>query len=277
MSFIYAEKREEYTLIYSDTKLTFNQHAALNWGKQTYDAMCTYGLIKSIIVRDNCCISFAGNNIMLAHDLIKQSVEHEEITEKQLIDNAFDIYLSAAPDDIEFIICTADEKEETHITCIKERKITYDNQNAWIGSPIAFHKMQEIRMQDKKIGLGDPFERSIHECGDLSVGGFPILTVYSTFEHGFFYTERISSTTGRAHNTAPGEIIDFYDTAADGGYTTYQHWSNEEVRIDFLQGDFSILYTNKYRLSEPDEYTKYFLLPIPIKTSEKIILPVRSS
>ena len=69
MSFVYAEKNNYCTEIYSDTKATFDEKSKLNWGENTRNAMGAYGIIKTIIVRDNCCISFAGNDIRLVHKL----------------------------------------------------------------------------------------------------------------------------------------------------------------------------------------------------------------
>ena len=269
MSFIYAERNNDHTLICSDTRITLDPLSRLRWGEQTYNAICAYGVIKSIIVCNECCISFAGNNIMLAHDLLEKITGVGEVSEEQLLEYALNIHVSAKPDDIEFIICTVDENRKTHIACIKNGEISIENQNAWIGSSKAFRKMQELRVQKTKkakgIGLGTSglFGRAMTECGDDTVGGFQIDTIYSPSENSFFYTEKLTMITGRDQLLQPGESIKFDGDAAEGAYTAYQHWSNEEVRIDLMQGDFSVLYTKKYRLEELDEQTKFFLLPIP--------------
>lgn len=118
MSFIFAEKSKSLTAIYSDTKVTFDERSKLNWGEKTRNAMGVYGIIKSIIVRDNCCVSFAGNDVRFVHELLQEVADLGEFSEDQLLDCAWKIHKSAPPDDIEFIICTADDNDETHITCI---------------------------------------------------------------------------------------------------------------------------------------------------------------
>lgn len=282
MSFVYAEKDKYCTKIYSDTKVTFDEQSKLNWGENTRNAMGAYGIIKSIIVRDNCCISFAGNDIILAHKLLQEIVDWGKFSEDQLLDSALKIHLSAPPDDIEFIICTADD-DETHIACIKEGKLFRDCINAWIGSGIAFLKMQELRMRElsngRHLNTGNLFDQMLLECKDESVGTFEILTIFSSIQHGFFYTERLQMASERKQTVQPGEILQFHGSAEEGAYTIYQHWSNEEVRLDIAQADLSILFTRKYRLdafdsANPD--TKYFLLPIPFRTSTGAVVNTRT-
>lgn len=82
-------------------------------------------------------------------------------------------------------------------------------------------------------------------------------------------------TVSREQVVKPGEAIKLHGSAEEGAYTIYQHWSNEEVRLDIVQADLSILFTRKYRLdindsTNPD--TRYFLLPIPFRTSTGIVL-----
>lgn len=152
MSFIFAEKSGYCTQIYSDTKVTFDEQSKLNWGENTRNAMGTYGLIKSIIIRDNCCISFAGNDIRLAHKLLQQLIDLGEFSEDQLLDCALKIHRSAPLNDIEFLVCIADKHDETNIICIKEKEITFNCSNAWIGSETAFLKMQELRIREFNEG-----------------------------------------------------------------------------------------------------------------------------
>lgn len=247
MSFVYAEKDKYCTKIYSDTKVTFDEQSKLNWGENTRNAMGAYGIIKSIIVRDNCCISFAGNDIRLVHKLLQEIIDLDEFSEDQLLDCALKIHLSAPLDDIEFIICTADDNNETHLTCIKEGKLTRNCINAWIGSGIAFSKMQELRTlelnEGKQPDTGVLFDRVLLECNDESVGIFEILTIFSSIEHSFFYTEKLQMILCREQIVLPGEAVKFHGSAEDGAYTIYQYWSNEEVRLDIAQADLSIWFT----------------------------------
>lgn len=279
MSFIFAEKDKCCTKIYSDTKVTFDEQSKLNWGVNTRNAMGEYGIIKTIIVRDNCCISFAGNDIRLAHKLFQEIIDLKNFSENQLLDRALNIHLSAQPDDIEFIICTADDNDETHIACIKDGEIRKNCISAWIGSRMAFLKLQELRMHELSEGrqpnTGMLFSWALSECEDESVGTFEILTIFSSVEHSFYYTERFETMVCRNQIVKPGGTIRLYGGAEEGAYTIYQHWSNEEVRLDILQADLSILFTRKYRLDIFDSHnadTRYFLLPIPLRTSTETVL-----
>ena len=279
MSFVFAEKNEDCTMIYSDTKVTFDEQSKLNWGENTRNAMGTYGIIKSIIVRDNCCVSFAGNDIRLAHKLLQELRYLGEFSEDQLLDCALKIHLSTNPNDIEFIICTADDNDETHIACIKEGKLTPNCINAWIGSEVAFRKMQELRMPELSDGRQPDtdrlFGRTLMECKDETVGIFEILTIFSPIQHGFFYTERLQMVLGRDQIIHPGEAVKLHGSAEEGAYTIHQYWSNEEVRLDIVQADLSVLFTRKYRLDVSDSTnsdTNNFLLPIPFRTSTGIVL-----
>lgn len=282
MSFVYAEKNKSCTEIYSDTKVTFNERSKLNWGKNTRNAMGVYGIIKSIIVRDNCCVSFAGNDVRYAHKLLQEIVDMGEFSEDQLLDCAWKIHKSAPPDGIEFIICTADDNDETHITCIKERNLSRNCTIAWIGSEKAHSKMQELRMRELSDGrqpsVDDLFSRTLQECKDESVGIFGIVTIFSPDEHGFFYTERLQMTIEQRQIVKPGDTVKLHGSAEEGAYTIHQHWSNEEVRLDIAQADLSILFTRKYRLDTSDSTnpdTKFFLLPIPFRTSTGAVVDTK--
>lgn len=283
MSFIFAEKDRLSTTIYSDTKVTFDEQSKLNWGENTRRAMGAYGIIKTIIVRDNCCISFAGNDIRLAHKLLQEVIDFGVFSEDQLLESALKIHLSAPPNDIEFIICTANENDETHITCIKEGELNRNCINAWIGSKIAFRKLQELRMRElsegRQPGTDRLFGQTLLECNDESVGIFEISTIFSPIQHSFFYTEKLQMTSDRDQIIRPGETLKLHGSAEEGAYTIYQHWSNEEVRLDIAQADLSILFTRKYRLDASDTMnpdTKYFLLPIPLRTSTGTVVNTKA-
>lgn len=286
MSFVYAEKnyiqfqneKHPITHIYSDTKITLDEASSLNWKPYIYNAVKKYGIIKSIILNPRCCISFAGNNIAYAHKLLEQLYAWQSFTDDQLINLAYQIHKAAPVDDIEFIICLADEKDETRITCIKNNSIATDNLTAWIGSRKAFETMQKIRIEKNKES-GEPgtrfsyqaFKRTLVECGDDSVGGFEIMIIYDRNEHSFFYAERAELSTERLQIVKPGEAIRINGIAEEGACTVHYHESSEDVLIDIEQADLSILYTRKMRV-DADERSKYFLLPISIRTSTQRVI-----
>lgn len=142
--------------------------------------------------------------------------------------------------------------------------------------------MQELRMRELSMGrepnADDLFSRALQECKDESVGCFGITTIFSTVEHSFFYTERLQMIFEREQIVEPGDSVKLHGSASEGAYTTYQHWSNEEVRLDIAQTNLSILYTRKYRLDTSDSAnpdTKYFLLPIPFRTNTGAVVDTK--
>lgn len=88
MSFVYATKTKttfnntiiERMCILSDMRITECNPAC--WGKETAALIEKHGIHKSVLVAPNCCVSFAGNNILHANRLIT----HETITRRDVIE-----------------------------------------------------------------------------------------------------------------------------------------------------------------------------------------------
>lgn len=233
-------------------------------------------MCKSIIINPKCCISFAGNNIFLLQKLFDQLVEWGKFEIDQLIEYAYEIHLSEHKDDIEFIICYVDENDDKRIVCIKEMKLFKECQNAWIGSMQTFRKMQELRMQNEN-SYGTScylFERAVSSSIDDSVGGV-IVEVTCGKRNEFFFTEKLISDVEREKRYLSQDIISIMGTAEEGSCTMHFFESQTEVRIDFLQIDFSLLYTSTCRVGVNNfnnENIRYFMIPIPIRTSTGIVL-----
>lgn len=291
MSFIFAElvkndetNEKESILICSDTKATLEGTSNLNWSKQTRNAIQKYGIIKSNIISHDCCISFAGNNTTYAQKLFSQLAEWKCFEFEQAEEYAYKLHIECLDKtDIEFIISYI-EDGIPHITCIKDGQIYRNCVNAWIGSQFAFEKMQEIRMNTIKgnenvshYASSQYFRRAIHECGDSSVGGFCVMVRFFKSDNSFLYVESFQSAVSRPQYVPEGREIRFWDPASAGGYTEHIYPSTSEVRIDIDQCDLTLLYTGRYRLSQYDVdniYTRYFLLPIPIRTSTNKVLEI---
>lgn len=281
MSFIYAEKnyiqcldqRFPVTHIYSDTRLVIDEASGLNWKPSTLSIVKKYGIIKSIILSPRCCISFAGNNIAYAHQLLEQLYAWQSFTGEQLIDLAYQIHKSAPVDDIEFLICLADENDETHIICIKNNAIEAEKISAWIGSKQAFDAMQKMRIgkleegEESVISFShQAFKQALIESGDDSVGGFDIMIVYDRDEHSFFYTERLEMFCERAQKVEPGKAVRLSGAAEEGACTLHYYRSAGAVVIDIEQADLTLAYT-RGQCTDADLRYKYFLLPMLIRTS----------
>lgn len=284
MSFVYARKYTiEYeggklnsTDIYSDTKISLIGANKANWSEMTRKNIEKYGLIKSVILNPKCCISFAGNNIAYAHELLYKLYEKHELSEDALINLAFDIHLSAGENEIEFIICLAHDNNETEIICIKDKKLYRNCTVAWIGSFYAFRSLREYETNNKhNNNFLDAFKYAVERCGDNSVGGFNIVVKFNDLNAKFKYGERIESVCERTQKVLSGELIKIFGSAEEGGYTACYHESCDEVIINLAQANVSIIYTQKYRLHDDDilnTNTKCFLLPIIVDSKTGKVL-----
>lgn len=97
------------------------------------------------------------------------------------------------------------------------------------------------------------------------------MIIYDRNEHSFFYAGRAELSTERLQIVKPGEVIRINGIAEEGACTVHYHESSEDVLIDIEQADLSILYTRKMRV-DADERSKYFLLPISIRTSTQHVI-----
>lgn len=281
MSFVYAEKSQinyeneliNCTNIYSETKTTLIGAYKQNWSEKTYNAIVKYGFIKCVNVNPKFSVSFAGNDTSFAHKLLEWIYSNQKYTDQEVIDKAFEIHMSTDEDNIEFILCHADEDNKTHITCIKKKRINRECSSAWIGSYDAFRKMQELRTSH--ITSLDLFKRTVEECKDDSVDGLIICNSFCEDEQRFLFTERIESYKDRTQIVQSNSEIILSGPAETGDFTVHFRESSNEVIIDFYQNNTSVIYTNRYRYDQKDvdnANTKYFLLPIIVETNTSKVL-----
>lgn len=276
MSFVYAEKavtednffKVNTTHIFSDTKTQLIGAYLSNWSKPAREMIEKYGFTKCINVFPKISVSFAGNNTIFAHHLLNWMCNQSCVSAEEAINKAYEIHMSTDKDDIEFIICYADENDETHIACIKERQIQWDLSSAWIGSYDAFRKLQELRNLDSTSVTSctstKQFKQAIEECGDDSVGGFVIYDMYDNISHSFIFPERLDASADRTQLVPPNGAIQFSRSAAVGDCTMHFLESRNDVIIEFSQIDTQIWFTDKYRYTKEDwenTNTNHFLLP----------------
>ena len=278
MSFVYAEKTTiningeviPITAIYGDTRITLDDRAAnkSNWGENGFKLIQQYGLLKTMIIEPRCCICFAGNEIMYAHKLLEYVFDKKRFTEDDLWDKALEIHQSAPKDAIEFILCTVDDQEESHIVCIKNGEIYRDCKRAWIGSPSVYQTLinlydPDTPLQGQVLSLSK-FQEAIANSGDNSVGGFCSSIRYDRWMKSFVYAYRLELHVERDQTVRPGDAIILYHPAEAGGFAFEIPESNQEFRLNFLQSNCSLIYTNKYRLDESisNEHIKHFMLPV---------------
>lgn len=284
MSFIYAEKgitRDvdpaiPFLHIMGDTKFTHVEGAPniKNWGKKTYGIILRYGFVKSMIIAPKCCISFAGNDMAYAHNLLTFIYNEKSCSSDLLLKKALELHLSAPENAIEFLICTVDTAENVHISCIKNGRMDRDCPQAWIGSPNVHNALQaqrnfRIPKTEQAFSLSQ-FQAAIENSGDGSVGGFLTYIRYDFYNKTFMYSERLETHTGRDQIVKLGESIRLYDNAANGGYLVHYYENSSVFSLSIDQGDLFIVYTNGTKYAEPDsinKYTKYFMIPILLRNS----------
>ena len=188
MSFVYARKykyevdgetRSGFAL-YCDTKIMLEGAVKANWDAERVDLLNKYGIVKSSITCPKCCISYAGNNLRYAYKLIRWLDDNGPCEQDRLLDAAFRIHCNASdPDEIEFIICTADDDDDIEISVVKEGEIRRGLESAWIGSYDTFREMQRLTLEAEKRGHAvwsgrTCFQGAVESDVDDTVGGFVI-------------------------------------------------------------------------------------------------------
>lgn len=285
MSFIYAEKikyhfeDEQLDLlkIYSDTKVKLTGAVKSNWSAKQQKYVEAYGIIKSVVVSPNCCVSFAGNNIMHANDLLSFLMERGTFTLYDVVGKAYEIHHNAGKDDIEFLVCFGDGKEGTEIISIKNDSVNRDCPFAWIGSTDTFYEMQRLRTtsQQNYNSSGHFYREAVNSSVDDSVGGFVICTTYSSIRECFIYNEHNTMTYEKIQVVESGTMLKFSGDLEDGPFQMHVLETTDEVRVRFELIEREILYSSKYRLDPLDfdnQRTKHLWLPIVIDLTNGKIL-----
>ena len=102
MSFVYAVKDSikisdvnYYKIdVFSDTKITFGKYGNIIWDKEKFKLIEKYGLIKCMIVSEKCCVSFAGNDIFRANELLTSIYKDRNVDPQGIIKKAYAIHCS---------------------------------------------------------------------------------------------------------------------------------------------------------------------------------------
>lgn len=291
MSFVYVAKvpcddfgqQCDNVQIFSETMIKPQDTNGFQWGKRTLELVKRYGLVKSMILSPKCCFSFAGNDIQYANVFLDRLYKKQNCSDDELIELAFSVHTEAGSDAIEFIICTADDKDCLTITCIKDGAVQENCSVAWLGDKNVFDQLQRLRLSGEKNNVTDAFKLAIEnsqrpekEDGRFSVGGFIVHVTYRFSEHRFVYPLRFESHYERDQIVGLGKAIQFFAPAEDGGYTATFRESPKEVVIDLEQPNLSIAYTDRYRYPEANSIntsTNHLMLPLLIKTDSGAIIP----
>jgi len=286
MSFVLAERTrsalEGSTFhgiqIYGDTKVELDGAVRLNWPSITRRAVGRYGICKIAIPCPTLCVAFAGNNLWHVDELFSWMAENSPFEVSALISRAYEIHLDArSRDDIEFLICETDTDDTGRIVCIKNGEVLDDQISAWIGSPIAFRELQEMRMNllERESGhtpsVFSIFDEVIHSSSDDSVGGFTINVALRDGE--FHFNDYLCSHVYKERTVKPGEAIRLFDSREDGGYTIEAGEMDGCPALSFPQTGKTVLYTNRWRYPDVTQSSvglSHFYLPMLLESDSLV-------
>lgn len=282
MSFVYAKKQRSYDKIseeiniYSDTKITLENWAG--YGEKNASMIEKYGMLKTIMINNECCVSFAGNQIKYAEDLFKKLVERGGFEYEELLEDAHEIQSNAPKNAIEFIICYVDKDGSNKLVSIKDGMEPRFCDSEWLGSKMAFEKFQEIRLKHLGGNIKEQmqselnyFIKAVQECGDDSVGKF--IVHMRLKDRTCEYPWRIE--TGNGYQTiASEERVKLFGDAEEGFYTQEYMQEGMDLAIKIEQIDRLIFFTNRYAYPgySANNGIGFFKIPILIKDSDKTIV-----
>ncbi|SRR6266542_6581371 len=138
MSLIVARKQGNQLAIVSDTKLTYPNEDIKGQKNNPSE-----GVIKTVIINPNLCVSFAGD-IDYAEKAIKELNNNHSIEETIKI---LEKYHNRSDYKTEFLVCAGKPSPIIHKIKVNESK---DVHSSWIGDIKAFSSFQENLMGNKK-------------------------------------------------------------------------------------------------------------------------------
>lgn len=265
MSLIVARQADGQITIVSDTKLSLPK--ALE-DAQSYKQDPKDGTIKTIIINDNLCISFAGG-YKDAKDALAR------INKLHTLDDVIPILLdhhNKSKWDTVFIACEGYPQPRIIEINTGEARLT---ENAWIGDSLGFNAFQSSILSDNKNGsfhirlslhamekISEPVRLSkmldainsvIENPRIYTVGGF---CTHVRFEKKFFYSVYLHSyMVSKTYRVRANEIVAIgHANANEGGYTVNFIGSDKEfenVAIHVRQGEIGILYTKDENVFQP--------------------------
>lgn len=285
MSFVYAINREEF-LIMSDTKISLNDKLMNLWNTEDERRLIRQiGLIKSVIISPNIVVCYAGNNIDIAAEFLRE-IKSVENSLERIIEIAYKMHSDAKANDIEFIIGYCD-KNRRELISIKNKQKIRDCKIAWIGSWNAYNefKRMESEIPDEKTkwrnvivsdGNGKMHEepldeelvriwelekifKEIVESGvDSTVGGMVVRIKIPKGEDTFQYMAEVNLITGGwAQTLQCGETIEFYQGAEKGSYCCNIYQSKSNFCCYIYEDNLGVVYTDEVNYAQGLEGMKF--------------------
>jgi len=215
-----------------------------------------YGIVKSVIIAPQVCISFAGS-INLAEDAIREIYNQTTLT----IQSAVEILhkFNSDGNKIEFILSSI-QRNQPRIYRIWNNKVESNLPSAWIGDDEAFTEFQKQFHQIKASGRTetDSFFKAFTNVIDnpelKTVGDFQIslrsIKSASTDDRFFLYTEKMYIQLGRDKTytveNGKSEFTFQWGTAQEGSYG-FAFFSSVDafkpsIGLYFYFGNFGVLF-----------------------------------
>lgn len=287
MSLIYAHKIKGKVRILSDTKIyvdpNYRQQLEHELTKEEAENIVNYGMIKTIIYRENITISSAGH-IDVFNELLKRLDEGNLNGINDILNESLLVH-KKHNSNTDFIITT-----DTKIYCIRNNVIE-KSEMAWIGDSDAFNKFQELRLSsspktitvingkeqyeeiDEYSPVNDSFEYIINEHLFDKVGGMLIICSY--IDGKFQYNECYATYSGYDLKQVldPGKEIMFEHNVEDGGFSYFAFNLDNYYAMNIEQKDKYLVYKPGYS----NENYKYLSLAFFLDENQinNILIPSR--
>lgn len=276
MSFIYAINSAELSIM-SDTKISLNDQLEKLWNTEDERRIIKQiGLIKSVIVSPNIVVSYAGNKIDKAAELLRE-IKSVGNSLEQIIEIAYKIHNDAEKDDIEFIIGYCD-KTNRELISIKNGKVVRNCKTAWLGSWDAYNEFKRMenelykikrkknidiestgnvheRFLDEEVdrikGLEKIFREVIESGIDSTVGGMVVSIKIPNGENTFQYMAEIKLRASSWPQILElGESAQFYQGAEQGSYCCNIYQSKINFCCYIYEDKLGIVYTDELNYNQ---------------------------
>lgn len=187
MTLVVCRKQDHEVFVQSDSKV-IDSFGLLDERSLRQNAMLG-GLLKTVILHPHICLSFAGASLHATNFLNRfMASSIREWDTPRLTKELWKVH-NMSDHACEFILCEAVERIP-RITLIKDGSVRLNQQNAWIGSQLAFNKYQtSFHKLDSSAPLNQRMRHAFREVLDdetLSEVGHFHIEVY--LEHHFANT-----------------------------------------------------------------------------------------
>lgn len=304
MSIVYFENTDEEFFIVSDTKICLEGYTEkFIENSEILKSIKMYGMLKSLILRENIVLSFAGNNIAGLNELIENIIIFPSPIVEKLIDFVKkyweERFLNSCNESELDLLLTIKTNKGIKVFCFNEEFCGKEIRQGYIGNNEFyrdFRNGKKIKRKpeyvDENIIEVEPCFRIINEnqkmcqnlsktisrMRDISRLGYddisePFIGVYYNFDRNQFeyYEEQIYSGYVSLEKNNPNLVqLKVNNETRGDNYTVESIEYRKGVLYRNYLLEHSVMYvrSNTYEKDEAQEFYNFFL---PIITKEKIM------